>query len=56
VDRSLTVEDCLTAAQEYLVLAQNTPDATLRNEYLIMAKELTALALILDRAANHTGG
>jgi hypothetical protein len=49
VDEPLTTEGCLSRAQEYIALAQNTSDDHLRNHLLLLAKELTELAEILDR-------
>jgi hypothetical protein len=43
-----TAEECLSKAQEYVSLAEGTSDASLRNQYLLLAKELTELAALLD--------
>jgi hypothetical protein len=56
VNELITIEDCLSRAQEYISLAQDTEDATLRSQYLLLAKELTELAGILDRKARREGG
>jgi hypothetical protein len=43
--------DKIAKAQEYLALAENTVGATLRSQYLLMAKELSELAAMLDGKA-----
>ena len=48
----LTTEDCLSMAQEYIRLAQNTENETLRSQYLLPAKELTEIAALLDANRN----
>jgi hypothetical protein len=55
MDELPTVEECLLKAQEYLALAESTPDAMLRTEYLALAKELTELAATLDGSAAGKG-
>jgi ribosomal protein S2 len=52
MDGLLTAEQCLSKAQEYFTLAEGAPDDTVRKEYLLLAKELTKLAAILDGSAS----
>ena len=47
MDELPTVEECLSKAQEYRSLAAATDDATLRSQYLLLAKELAELAAML---------
>ena len=49
-----SAEECLSKAQEYISLAQGTSDDTLRKQYLLIAKELTELAALLDAEAKGT--
>jgi hypothetical protein len=43
-----SAEECLSKAQEYISLAEDSSDGRLRAQYLLIAKELTELAALLD--------